>query len=355
MSDENIPPQVNEEHPGESSALTRPSRKKAAPPNFWKCKGRHVGCSIHAFANIEQLVLAGIQLDKDLALLAANEIERYPTEIRHQYEVYGQVLRFLPQLEEGLSKETISNTQLNVICAHGAGAGHSDDVKGLKVAILGWITDPERGLVPPIKGNQMANRGFNHEATGKELCPAGLDWNDPSIKSALKAGTMVIPSDQWPIFMYLNGDYDPERPWAGLLRGHLLVKAFKHIFTSPSSVDDSGRSTKSSNAAIHGTTHVTLASITYVATLVRFSLGSRGKFSRTNTVTDSQNFYNVILAFLTHPEERENANELLAWWNGQVFPHAVALYHAPTAHSALAKLMEARKKRAALRAISQPY
>ncbi|KAI1784788.1 hypothetical protein LXA43DRAFT_1113436, partial [Ganoderma leucocontextum] len=208
--------------------------------------------------------------------------------------------------------------------------GFATSCAGLPIRKEAW-SRPSRVTRWPI--------AFNHDATGKELCPAGLDWNDPSIKSVLKAGTMVVPSDQWPIFMYLNGDYDPERPWAGLLRGHLLVKAFKHIFISPSSVDDSGRSTKSSNAAIHGMTSVTLASITYVATLVRFSLGSRGTFSRTDTVTDSQNFYNVILAFLTHPEERENANELLAWWNRRVFPHAVALYRAPTDHSDLAKLM----------------
>lgn len=35
---------------------------------------------------------------------------------------------------------------------------------------------------------------------------------------------MIVQSDQWPIFLYLGGVYDPERPWDGFLRGHLLVK-----------------------------------------------------------------------------------------------------------------------------------
>ena len=35
----------------------------------------------------------------------------------------------------------------------------------------------------------------------------------------------------------------------------------------------------------------------------------------------------------------------------QVFPYAVAIFRAPTANGALAKLMEARKKRLALQAI----
>ncbi|KAI1784128.1 hypothetical protein LXA43DRAFT_1101726 [Ganoderma leucocontextum] len=356
MSDENLPHDLGlgQKRPSEDSVLTQPPRKKAAPSDPWKLKGRHIGRSIHAFANFAHLILDGIQLDKDLSLSPDNEIEKYSTETRLRYNIYTQIIQFLPDLEEGLTKENITTSQLNRICASiqaGANAARADDVKGLKGAILDWITDKTTGLVPPIARNKMDGRGFNHEATGKELCPAGLDWNDPSIKSALKAGTMVVQSDQWSIFLYLNGAYDPERPWAGLLRGRLLVNAFKHVFTSPSSVEDAGRSTKSSNAALHGMTKVTLASIAYVATLVRFSLSSRATFARSDTVTDSQTFYNVLLAFLTHPDERENANELLVWWNKQVFPNYVATYRAPTVNSALAKLMEARKKRAALREV----
>lgn len=61
----------------------------------------------------------------------------------------------------------------------GANASRGDDVKTLKVAILEWIADPVRGLVPPIPHSGMTQRGFRHEVTGRELCPAGLDWNDP--------------------------------------------------------------------------------------------------------------------------------------------------------------------------------
>ena len=61
----------------------------------------------------------------------------------------------------------------------GANAARSDDIKGLKGTVLDWITDKTHGLVPPIGRDEMAGRGFNHEATGRELCPAGLDWNDP--------------------------------------------------------------------------------------------------------------------------------------------------------------------------------
>lgn len=49
-------------------------------------------------------------------------------------------------------------------------------------------------------------------------------------------------------------------------------KAYKHIFTSPSSVEREPKATRSGNARIHGMTNVTPASIAYVATQVLFRI-----------------------------------------------------------------------------------
>jgi len=46
------------------------------------------------------------------------------------------------------------------------------------------------------------------------------------------------------------------------------LQAYKHIFTSPSSVEKEVKATRSGNARIHGMTRVTPASLAYVATLV---------------------------------------------------------------------------------------
>lgn len=45
-------------------------------------------------------------------------------------------------------------------------------------------------------------------------------------------------------------------------------QAYKHIFTSPSSVEKEPKATRSGNARIHGMTQVTPASIVYIATQV---------------------------------------------------------------------------------------
>ncbi|KIJ10428.1 hypothetical protein PAXINDRAFT_86097 [Paxillus involutus ATCC 200175] len=60
---------------------------------------------------------------------------------------------------------------------------------------------------------------------------------------------------------------------------------------------------------------VTKASIGYVATQARFSLTSTQIFSHTDLVTDSEHFYNSILELLKDPEEKEEVNQLLIWWN----------------------------------------
>ena len=39
------------------------------------------------------------------------------------------------------------------------------------------------------------------------------------------------------------------------------------------------------------------------------------RFSRTDTVTDSERFYNSILDLFKDVEENEEVNDLLLWWN----------------------------------------
>ena len=50
-----------------------------------------------------------------------------------------------------------------------------------------------------------------------------------------------------------------------------ISKAFKHIFTSPSSIDQEPKATQSGNAHIHGMQAVMKASIAYVSTQVHQS------------------------------------------------------------------------------------
>jgi hypothetical protein len=123
----------------------------------------------------------------------------------------------------------------------GASSARSDDTKTLKGAVLDWITPNDRALVPALSRNLKTNRGFHHEVTGGLLCPAGLNWADEACvilcstcaasshvlairtKAGLRSGETMVAGDEWPIFLYYDGVYDPERPWDGLFRNAILI------------------------------------------------------------------------------------------------------------------------------------
>ncbi|OJA21325.1 hypothetical protein AZE42_13453 [Rhizopogon vesiculosus] len=147
------------------------------------------------------------------------------------------------------------------------------------------------------------------------------------------------------MFLFAGYIYDPDDPWKGLLRSEILVFGFKHVFTSPSSVDREPKATRSGNAYLHGMKSVTKGSLAYIATQVRFSLSSSSVFSRTDMVTDSENFYQTILDLLEDPDEIEEVADLMTWWSRRVFPNSSSPQKGVSKNSALAKI---RERRAAL-------
>jgi hypothetical protein len=48
---------------------------------------------------------------------------------------------------------------------------------------------------------------------------------------------------------------------------------------------------------------------------VRFALGSGTTFSRTDKVTDSEYFYELLIEVLEDPDEYVEVSDLLKWWN----------------------------------------
>ncbi|KJA26299.1 hypothetical protein HYPSUDRAFT_132935 [Hypholoma sublateritium FD-334 SS-4] len=320
-------------------ALTLGPRKKARTTDPLVHHGRHFGRSIHALCNLHALINNGI-------IRLGERADDPEEEEQREHKVFCALLKSVPGLEERLmgasSEEDVQS--IAAMLQKGASSARSDDTKSLKSAIIDWITPLGEPLMPPISWNSKSGRGFNHEVTGALLCPAGLDWNDVEIKEKLRAGELLVPGDQWPIFLFSSYTYDDNDPAKGLLRSSLLVKTFKHIFTSPSSVEREAKATRSGNARIHGMTGVTRGSIAYAATQARFALCSSSIFNRNDTITDSERFYDSILEYLEDPDEADDVNHLLAWWNRQVFPNYVPNSRPVSKNSALAKI---KAKRAA--------
>ncbi|KAH9916549.1 hypothetical protein B0H21DRAFT_781955 [Amylocystis lapponica] len=297
---------------------------------------------IHAMLSVTALVENGLVREVELAEGGEDDLTRYSAEERREHIIFRKLVALVPELTSATATGDYLDTVASI--QHGMDGARADDTKGLKEPMIDWITPMGGQLNPAIKRNKKAERGFQHDVTGALLCPVELDWDNDEVKVGLCIGELTVAADSWPSLMYRDNAYDPENPWKGLLRGKLLVTAFKHIFTSPTSVDDGSRATRAGNARIHGITSVTPGSIAYVATQVCFALSSAEVFSRSDTAMNSAGFYDVLLELLTDEEDKEEINVLFAWWNHQVFPNSFAIQaRVLTATSALARIRAARR------------
>ncbi|KAH7917440.1 hypothetical protein BV22DRAFT_1052428 [Leucogyrophana mollusca] len=325
------------------SALELGPRKKATIQDPLVHHGRHFGCMVHVFCNMQTLITNAIirmgeQDEPDESLTAT-----YPSSERREHAAFQELLKIIPNFEARLVEASEDDIiAMAELIQKGANGARLDDTKGIKTAVIDWITPAGQALVPHLPRNVKSVRGFNHERTSALLCPAGLDWSNQEVKEKLKSDRIQVVGDQWPLLLFANYTYDADDPWNGLLRSRLLVNSFKHTFTSPSSVDQEPKATRSGNAHIHGMHSVTKPSIAYVATQTRFALTSAQVFSRTDLATDSERFYNSILDLLEDLDEVEEVDQLMLWWNRQIFPIYADTERAPSKNSALARIREKR-------------
>ncbi|KAG1846966.1 hypothetical protein C8R48DRAFT_750554 [Suillus tomentosus] len=255
-----------------------------------------------ALCNYPSLLTNGILR---LEQMEDTPLEDFSAEERREHRVFKQLLESYPGLLEWLKNESDEDIlHVGELIGKGAAGMRGDDTKTLKSADLDWIAPQGEVIQPPLHRNSKIDRGFNHDLPDSYFVPT---------KENLRSGELWVCGDQWPIFVYAHYTYDSEDPWSGLLRSCLL--AYKQVFTSPSSVEKELKATRSGNACLHGMNLVTIASIAYIATQVRFALSSSSVFSRTDTTTDSETFYHSLLDLLKDPDESKEVDELLTWWN----------------------------------------
>ncbi|KAI0311999.1 hypothetical protein OF83DRAFT_1177050 [Amylostereum chailletii] len=307
----------------EDDTMMLPPRKKPVQEDVCASHGRHFGRTVAAMCSVNQLVTNALVRAPTLATTPLSELSSGE---RRKQQAFDALLRMFPGLEELVfGQDEQSSLELEyAVEQKGINSARSDDGKGVRNALVNWLTPPGVALDPPILPTSKAERGFNHPMTGRLLCPAVLDWEDSSTQAKLKNGQIHPKGDDWPMVVYDEDLMVPGDTWAGLFRGPLLVKSFKHIFTSPSSVYGDPKSKRGSNSAKHQMQRVTRASIAYVATLVWFGLQTTNVFNRTCTISAPQRFYNSVNEMLDDHDFHDLVVDLLAWWNEQIFPHAVA-------------------------------
>ncbi|KIM60074.1 hypothetical protein SCLCIDRAFT_26864 [Scleroderma citrinum Foug A] len=93
--------------------------------------------------------------------------------------IFRELLKMVPGLEARLMESSEDEViSISDLIQKGINGARADDTKGMKGAIIDWITPKGQSLTPHIPRNVKSGRGFNHERTRALLCPAGLDWNN---------------------------------------------------------------------------------------------------------------------------------------------------------------------------------
>ncbi|KAF8447192.1 hypothetical protein L210DRAFT_3525191 [Boletus edulis BED1] len=287
------------------------------------------------------------------------------------FRSYKKLVRWCPSVK-GLVQPSTQGAVLAAACQElqkGADGARGDDANNLKSSVATWLNEQDPSPVPLFIPTQKRGRGFDHDITGQLLCPVDYDWLDPLVRDAIRDyhPRYTITAYMWPMFLYRQSLYNAKRPSKGLFKGELLVRAFRCIFTSPSSArddvehdaDDADgtdnnanadndshpvKVRKSSQRDVHTRTNVATIlkmrsveprAIAYVTVQLRFALSSRKCWGLQDDNFNYDAFYHNIVNWFEKPRSQAKAqevDELLLWWTRAIFgrQHASTLNPAAT-------------------------
>ncbi|KAL1750739.1 hypothetical protein FB107DRAFT_267168 [Schizophyllum commune] len=189
----------------------------------------------------------------------------------------------------------------------------SDDVKGVKSAIVFWTQDDYSKPHPGPLNKAVA--GYHHPDCARLIAPTVVDPVDEVARNKLlKLEIPRKPSDLCRL-LYEGEDFKNNDAF---LKHPYLVKCYKHIFCGPSAaVANDGDSAKqrASNGDIHGVREVSIPAIAYCACLVHFALSSQANFAfGGNRGWQYGVFYRIILNTVNLMSKKRR-EALLTWWD----------------------------------------
>ncbi|KAH6911952.1 hypothetical protein BKA70DRAFT_1422668 [Coprinopsis sp. MPI-PUGE-AT-0042] len=220
---------------------------------------------------------------------------------RRQHEIYLEVVRLISLAGDDLeqSSPAIRDNIVNMT-AKGMAAAHANDIRVLRVQLPTWLYDARDSVVSD------ANRHRRDTIDGL-LCPVTLDWSEESIKASLRSSPQPLDLDRRPGVLYRHGAYDVSDHWDGFLQNVLLVKAFRCI----------ARTVPKHCPSLEPERRVSISAICYIATLLLTVLSESGlqKYERGAL----RRFYRVLDEHLRLLEHGRRVQELLEWWDRQIF------------------------------------
>ncbi|KAJ7791048.1 hypothetical protein B0H14DRAFT_2937006 [Mycena olivaceomarginata] len=325
--------------------------------------GRAICKVVSTFDSVESLIAEDdrrrdLEDARTLGDQVHGEEEVPTTEQDILHNSYKELCRFIVPLRKLLA-EAEHEELAPVLSALRSGSrnARSDDTKNVREAIVPWLVAAFPELSPALDPDSRQNRGIYHDDLGRLLCPVELDWNDQSVRTAIREGdpNYLITAGSWWAGLYPPGKFDPALPEAHLFTNVILLKlilgfflpfvhvvtleqTYKFIFTSPLSVK-----TMPKDKEISTLSPTPRASSSRPRTTQSKKLGSKSKRNvaaiiglRTYRVAlsdanhwddqdggfDYREFYNNIVEYFKFPPGPVACNEvarLLDWWNTNVF------------------------------------
>ncbi|KAG1802485.1 hypothetical protein EV424DRAFT_1584541 [Suillus variegatus] len=334
----------------EQNAELRGERSNKCRGDPYLLSGRAIRRLVSLNYRVEDLVG---EYDRRTTLCGEDDVQHTDEEDRI-YDSFEQLRRWVPCIRDLIHSQS-DGYQLNSAYQklnRGADSARGDDAASLKLAVASWLNEKQPTPNPAISSRDKSGRGFYHDATAELICPVDFDWADKSTQDGIRNydHNFQVTAHSWPTFMYQDGRYNREDPTRGLFKGTLLVRTFKHIFTSPSSAGEtrpdeetfhqeplykrsrtSGeRRTRSDVAALLGMRSVHPRAIAYSAVQLRFALSSCGSWRIVDDEFDHYQFYNYMIDYFERPPTstaKASVENLLVWWNRQIFgPSNVSSY-----------------------------
>ncbi|KAG0698671.1 hypothetical protein DFH29DRAFT_1002598 [Suillus ampliporus] len=313
----------------------RSSKRSESQANSNMHKGRCIRQLVSLFDSLEDLVGENDRCEELMQSLDSQDELVTNRDEDRIFSSFNELLRCLPWLRKKLFSDV---EELDSI------------LKELrKGADISWLTELFHPLDHPLHTTIKDDRGFVHNTTGMLLCPVEYMWSLTSYVSTKEKirdrdSDFLVTAYSWPAFLYKDYSFDSANIEKGLFRSTLLLKAFKHIFTSPSSakeIDGNGNgadvitahqrhrrssendaANRSHVANIIGMKMVTPCAIACTACQLRFALSSVNSWRSVDGDFDYYDFYNNIVDFfevVPGTDAQACITELLKWWNRKVF------------------------------------
>ncbi|KIY49998.1 hypothetical protein FISHEDRAFT_57730 [Fistulina hepatica ATCC 64428] len=288
--------------------------------------------------------------------LTTQEKEDRDREEYRAFKAYQAFERLVPDLKEKLSDGQLDHDAVDEYLARIArdgDAAKNTDTSNIRVALADWLNqemhdeeaakylaDPSLPLLPQQRliGTTRQYRGLDHDKLGGYLVAVDSgDWNDAQYREAVRNGDpgAGYGESYYARVFYAHGTGTQDDVETGFLRGPLLVKVARYIFTSPSSVQSidedlhapkrtmtsTKKHVKLDIANLRGLTHATPRVIAYCAVQLHFNLTDAQLWPQDGIYMgyNYHGLYNFIVDYFeqdsSHPEDQRAVDDLLKWWN----------------------------------------